>query len=207
MLSRWLGALVVALASGSAVAQSVSGPVALAPSADCQAAASVTWSFTYTVNPAREFGRVTNVAGTVIGGFVDTPSRLSGGSFNGTWTQPITLPQLQPNTLIGSYGWAGDVVTAANTVEFFILYNCTTRQVIYHCSGNLGSCPTTAAQGLARISEPIPMISPGTLAVLLLTLIGTGAYLLRRRAEVPAQVRPEVRPRSRSPCTADPPHR
>lgn len=181
MLSRWLGALVVALASGAAVAQSVSGPVNLAPAADCQSTANVGWSFTYTVNPTREFGRITNLAGTTIGSY-DQASVLTGGSFNGTWTQPITLPQ-PPNTLIGSYGGAGDTaLTAANTAEFFVLYNCTTRQIIYRCTGNLGGCPTTAAQGLARISEPIPTTSPATLAALLLTLIGTGAFLLRRRA-------------------------
>jgi len=181
MLSRGLGALVVALASASTFAQSVSGPVSLAPAADCQAFANVSWSFTYTVNPAREFGRITNIGGATIGSY-DTPSTLTGGSFNGTWTQPITLPQ-PPNTLIGSYGGAGDgALTVAHTAEFFVLYNCTTRQVLVSCSGNLGSCPTTAAQGLARISEPIPVNSPATLAMLLLVLIGTGAALLRRRA-------------------------
>ena len=188
MLSRWLGALVVALASGSAFAQSVSGPASLAPAADCQSTANVSWSFTYTVNPTREFGRITNVAGTTIGSY-DQTSVLTGGSFNGTWTQPITLPQ-PPNTLIGSYGGAGDAaLTTANTAGFFVLYNCTTRQVIYSCSGNLGSCPTTAAQGLARISEAIPMTSPATLVALLLTLIGTGAFLLRR-----TRLRPQLRP-------------
>ncbi len=192
MLSRWLGALVVALASASAVAQSVSGPVTVAPAADCQSTANVSWSFTYTVNPTREFGRITNVAGATIGSY-DQASVLTGGTFNGTWTQPITLPQ-PPNALIGSYGGAGDTaLTVANTAEFFVLYNCTTRQVIYRCSGNLGSCPTTAAQGLARISEPIPMTSPATLAALLLTLIGTGAFLLRRRTRLRPQSRPLVR--------------
>lgn len=183
MLSRGLGALVVALASGAALAQSVSGPVNLAPAADCQSTANVAWSFTYSVNPTREFGRITNLAGAMIGSY-DQASVLTGGSFNGTWTQPITLPQ-PPNTLIGSYGGAGDTaMTPANTAEFFLLYNCTTRQVLYRCSGNLGSCPTTAAQGLARISEPIPVTSPLTLAALLLLLVGTGAVLLRRRALV-----------------------
>ena len=181
MLSRWLGALVVALVSGTAAAQSVSGPVNLAPAADCQSTANVTWSFTYTVNPTREFGRITNGNGTLIGSY-DQASVLTGGSFSGTWTQPITLPQ-PPNTLIGSYGGAGDTaMTSANTAEFFVLYNCTSRQVLYRCSGNLGSCPTTAAQGLARISEPIPATSPLALAALLLALAGTGAMLLRRRA-------------------------
>ena len=181
MLSRCLGAIAVALVSGTALAQSVSGPVNLAPSADCQTTANVSWSFTYTVNPTREFGRITNMAGTTIGSF-DVASTLTGGTFSGTWTQPITLPQ-PPNTLIGSYGGAGDAtLTVPNTAEFFILYNCTTRQVIYRCSGNLGSCPTTAQQGLARISEPIPASSPLALAAMLVVTFASGVLLLRRRA-------------------------
>lgn len=180
MLQRWLGALCFALISGTALADSVSGPVQLAASADCQTTANVQWSFTYTQTPAREFGRITIPSGTVIGNY-DQPSPLLGGSFNGTWTQPITLPQ-PPNTLIGSYGGAGDnPPTTAHTAEFFVLYNCTTRQVLYSCSGNLGSCPTTAIQALLRISEPIPATSPATLAALLLATFFTGATLLRGR--------------------------
>lgn len=183
MLFRWLGALALAVASSSALADSLAGPVSLAPAADCQATANVNWSFTYTMNPAREFGRITNVAGTLIGNY-DQPSPLTGGSFNGVWTQPITLPQ-PPNTLIGSYGGAGDNPPTANhTVEFFVLYNCTTRQVIYSCTGNLGACPTTAMEGLARISEGIPSTSPAMLASLFLALLGSGAVLLRLREPV-----------------------
>jgi len=180
MLSRWLGALCVALVSGTALADSVSGAVSLAPTADCQTAADVQWSFTYTVNPAREFGTLTNAGGIVIGSYTRA-SPLSGGSFNGTWQQPMTLPQ-SPNTLIGSYGGAGDnPPTAANTAEFFVLYNCTTRQVLYVCSGNLGSCPTTAAQGIARITEAIPATSDGVIAASLAMLLATGAWFVRRR--------------------------
>ena len=180
MLSRRLGALLVALVSGTALADSVSGPVSLAPSADCQTAADVQWSFTYTVNPAREFGTLTTLNGTVIGSYT-RPSPLTGGSFSGTWQQPMTLLQ-PPNTLIGSYGGAGDnPATAANTAEFFVLYNCTTRQVIYRCSGNLGSCPTTAAQGLARVTEAIPATSDQTIAATLAALLATGAFALYRR--------------------------
>lgn len=177
---RRLGALVAALVSSVALADSVSGPVSLAATADCQSAADVQWSFTYTSPPAREFGTLTNLAGTVIGTY-SRPSPLSGGSFSGTWQQPITLPQ-PANTLIGSYGGAGDnPPTAGNTAEFFVLYNCTTREVIYRCSGNLGSCPTTAAQGVARISESIPTTSQGALAALLAALLASGALLLARR--------------------------
>jgi hypothetical protein len=180
MLSRWLGALAVALASSSALADSVAGQVGLAPAADCQSNANVSWSFTYTVNPAREFGRITNPSGTEIGDY-EKPSPLTGGSFNGTWIQPITLPQ-PPNTLIGSYGGAGDnPPTAGNTAEFFVLYNCTTREVLYQCTGNLGTCPTTALEGLSRISEGIPSTSPAALAALLLVLLSSGTLLLRWR--------------------------
>ncbi|HVE51401.1 MAG TPA: hypothetical protein VNG69_17505 [Casimicrobiaceae bacterium] len=178
MLYRWLGALGVALVSSSVLADSISGPVTLAPSADCQTAADVQWSFSYTVNPAREFGTLTNPSGTVIGSY-SRPSPLAGGTFSGTWQQPITLPQ-PPNTLIGSYGGAGDSpASAANTAEFFVLYNCTTRQVIFRCSGNLGSCPTTALQGIARVSENIPATSTIGIAALLTLLLVSGFALLR----------------------------
>lgn len=184
MLVRVLAAAAALLFAGAALADSVSGAVQLAPTADCQASASVQWSFTYTQNPQREFGRITNLAGTVIGSY-DQPSPLTGGSFNGIWNQFINVPQ-PPQTLIGSYGGAGDnPPTAANTAEFFVLYNCTTRQVLYRCSGNLGACPTTAAQGLARITEAIPAHSPATLAAMLLALLATGAFVLRRAAVRP----------------------
>jgi hypothetical protein len=181
LLVRLLGGALAAFVAGAAIADSVSGPAQLAPTADCQASASIQWSFTYTQNPQREFGRVTNVSGTVLGSY-DQASPLTGGSFSGTWVQFINVPQ-PPNTLIGSYGGAGDnPPTAANTAEFFVLYNCTTRQVLYRCSGNLGSCPTTALQGLGRITEAIPSHSPGTLAAMLLVLMASGAFALRRAA-------------------------
>jgi hypothetical protein len=180
MLVRLLGGALAALIAGSALADSVAGSVQLAPTADCQARADAQWSFTFTQNPQREFGRITNLAGTVLGSY-DQASPLTGGSFNGTWRQDIGILQ-PPNTLIGSYGGAGDnPPSRANTVEFFILYNCTTRQVLYSCSGNLGTCPATAAQGLERITQAIPSQSPPTLVAMLLVLAGTGTWMLRRR--------------------------
>ena len=53
--------------------------------------------------------------------------------------------------------------------------------MLYSCSGNLGTCPTTAAQGLERITQAIPSQSPATLAAMLLVLAGTGVWMLRRR--------------------------
>jgi hypothetical protein len=178
MLRRCLGALAVALVSGSLAAQTAPS-VQLAPTADCQTFANVQWSFTYTANPVREFGRITNDSGVTIGSY-EKSSTLSGGSFNGIWLQPITLPQT-PNTLIGSYGGAGDnPPTAAGTQEFFVLYNCTTRRVLFTCAGAYGTCPTTALAGIARIAESIPATSPASLVALLLALFATGAVAMRR---------------------------
>ena len=178
MLRRCLGALAVALVSGGLAAQSTPS-VQLAPTADCQTFANVQWSFTFATNPVRESGRITNDSGVTIGSY-DKSSTLSGGSFNGTWLQPITLPQ-PPNTLIGSYGSAGDnPPTATGTAEFFVLYNCTTKQVLLACAGAYGTCPTTALAGLARIAASIPATSPAALAGLLLALFATGAAVLRR---------------------------
>jgi hypothetical protein len=179
MLRRCLGVLALALVSGSLAAQSAPS-VQLAPTADCQTFANVQWSFTYTTNPVREFGRITNDSGVTIGSY-EKSSTLTGGAFNGTWLQPITLPQT-PNTLIGSYGGAGDnPPSAAGTSEFFVLYNCTTRRVLYSCAGAYGTCPTTALAGIAKIAESIPATSPAALAALLLALFATGAAVLRRR--------------------------
>jgi|APFre7841882724_1041349.scaffolds.fasta_scaffold35001_2 hypothetical protein len=182
MLRRCLGALAVALVSGSIAAQSPPS-VQLAPTADCQTSANVQWWFTYTTNPVREFGRITNGSGLTIGSY-EIASTLTGGTFNRTWQQPITLPQ-PPDTLIGSYGSAGDnPPTSAGTSEFFVLYNCTTKQVLYSCTGSYGSCPTSALEGIAKIAESIPATSPAPLAALLLALFATGALALRRRTFV-----------------------
>jgi len=178
MLRRCLGAFALALFSGGLAAQS-SPSVQLAPTADCQTFANVQWSFSYTTNPVREFGRITNDSGVTIGSY-DKSSALSGGTFSGVWLQPITLPQ-PPNTLIGSYGGAGDnPPTTTGTNEFFVLYNCTTRRVLYSCTGAYGTCPTTALAGIAKIAESIPATSPASLVALLLALAAIGAAALRR---------------------------
>ena len=65
-----------------------------------------------------------------------------------------------------------------------MLYNCTTKRVLYSCTGSYGSCPTTALEGIAKIAESIPATSPAPLAALLLTLFATGALALRRHTFV-----------------------
>ncbi len=50
-----------------------------------------------------------------------------------------------PGTVIGSYAYVGETPPiASDTAEFFILYNCSTRQVLYQCFGPYGVCPQRA---------------------------------------------------------------
>lgn len=180
----WLGMMLCALAPGLAFADSAVTALALAPGADCTSNASVNWSFTYTMPPAREFASVTTLQGGPLGtviGALDQASTISGGSsFSGLFNSPISIPQ-QPNTLIGTYGGIGDSPPTVNTAEFFILYNCTTRQVLYVCRGNNGRCPRTAVQALAIISSPIPVNSPALIATMLVLVGSLGAFALRGR--------------------------
>ena len=45
---------------------------------------------------------------------------------------------------------------AANTAEFFVFYDCTTRQVLLSCFGPYGTCPQTAQQALALLAPKVP---------------------------------------------------
>jgi hypothetical protein len=173
----WLGALVFALVPALACADSVVSSLALGTSADCTSNASVNWSFTYTVTPATDYFSITTATGP-IGGFQQPSTVGSGGSFSGTFAAPISIAQ-QPNTLIGTYGSVGDFPATVNTAEYFILYNCTTKRVLYQCSGNAGKCPRTVTAALAIISPAIPVGTPA-LVVAMLAMVGAlGAFALR----------------------------
>jgi hypothetical protein len=171
-------ALVPATAFADSAVSALSLGTATGP-ADCTNNASVTWSFTYTVPPTTDFFSITTPTGP-IGGFQQPSTAGSSGSYTGPFNAPIAIPQT-PNTLIGTYGSVGDYPQTVNTAEFFILYNCTTQQVLYSCRGNSGRCPRTAAQALAIISAPIPVDTPALVAAALVLLGGFGAYAARRR--------------------------
>ena len=151
--------------------------LALAPSADCKNFASVNWSFSYTVNPALETYRITSPSGP-IGGQDQLPSFTLTGSFTGQFVAPILIPQ-SDGTIIGTYGAEGPFPPTVNTAEFFILYNCSTKQGLYQCSGNNGTCPRTAAQAMSLISTPVPVDSTIALVAATLLVGGLGAAVLR----------------------------
>ena len=91
-------------------------------------------------------------------------------------------PQPPPNTLIGAYATVGDAVpTAANTAEFFVYYNCTTRQVLLSCFGPFGSCPRTALQAAAFIGPRVPTLGAWALPLAVLLIGFAGTLALRRR--------------------------
>jgi len=159
------GSDLVAQAITAATAQGV----ALNSGADCTTNADLDVTFTAT-NVDREFGQTSLTDGTILD-FFEQSSGFTG--FSGTFVgygQPIT-PQ-PPNTLIGSYAYIGFTPPDAQTAEFFILYDCTTQQVLFSCFGQYPGCPQTA--------DEVPQI-PATpraamlILLVLLTLIGLSA--------------------------------
>lgn len=160
---------------------SIVNSLELSPGANCSSDASVRWNFSYSTPPTAEFGSVTNAKGTVIGAF-DSKSQLPSlpDTWFGTWVSKIQLVQ-EPGTLIGTYGGAGDPGSPANTAEYFILYNCTTRQVLYKCSGTGGTCPKTAPQALDILYPKVPVDGGPLLVAIALLLAGSAAWHLRRQ--------------------------
>lgn len=128
-----------------------------------------------------EAGTVTDTAGSTIGTF--GPDTSANDNWNGPYTNPIATAQ-QAGRLIGSYAWVGsNPPTESTAVEFFVIYNCSTRVVTYRCYGPYGRCPKTAAVNLLPApSVPIPATSKEMLAALMLLLALLGAARVRQRA-------------------------
>lgn len=180
-----LFALVSAIAvPWHAEATATAGGVALDAKADCSSAyLDITLS---TAGATTEYWHATNSAGGDLGNsgkkatnlhdFVGTFSEFQVGDFG------VTQPA---GTLIGAYAWVGDDSPAASTTaEFFVYYNCTTREVLYSCFGAYGSCPATAqaAAGLAVPTIPsIPTLGPVALALTALVAAAAGGLALSRR--------------------------
>lgn len=127
-----------------------------------------------------EAGTVTDTAGSTIGTF--GPDTSANDNWNGPYANPITTAQ-QAGRLIGSYAWVGsNPPTESTAVEFFVIYNCSTRVVTYRCFGSYGKCPKTAAVNLLPgPSAPIPATSKEVLAALMLLLALLGAARVRQR--------------------------
>lgn len=170
-----LAALAPSIGHASATAQGV----ALNASAGCTAAdLDITLT---TVGASREFGLATNLTGQTLNTFEQaTALGTFSGTFVGYGIGPLN-PAAPPGSLVGSYAYVGTTPpVAATTAEFFVLYNCSTRQVVLSCYGAYGTCPQTAAQAYATLA--IPALSPAGLAAVALLLAATAAAALRRRA-------------------------
>ena len=171
-------------AEGAATA----GGVALDASADCSRG-DLDLTLT-TAGANRESWLATNAAGATL---VQGEGATSLGNFSGTFPDfrigPNGFLVTQPaNTLIGSYAYVGETPpNAANTAEFFVYYNCTTRQVLYSCSGPYGTCPQTAKAATILVSKSVPTFGPValTLTVLLLAAAGGLAFSRGRRRAPP----------------------
>ena len=170
----------VALLPGAARAAATAQGVALNASASCTNA-DLDLTLT-TVGAQREFGLATNLSGQTLATFEQATQFL--GTFSGLFVDYQLVPFGPPqsaNTLIGSYAYVGTTPpTSATTAEFFVLYNCSTRQVLLSCFGPYGTCPQTAAQAKATI--PIPALGPQGLVLAALLLGASGLLALRRRA-------------------------
>ena len=173
-----LAAGMPALAHAAATAQGV----ALNVNAGC-ANADLDLTLT-TIGALREYGLATNLAGAALNTFEQATPGLA--TFSGTYTgyiiSPLAAsPPSAAATMIGSYAYVGTTPpTAATTAEFFIYYNCSTRQILTACYGPYGTCPQTAAQAQALI--PIPTLDRAGLALAMLLLAVSAFVALRRRA-------------------------
>jgi hypothetical protein len=169
----------LAVIPGAARAAATAQGVALNSGASCTNA-DLDLTLT-TVGAVRESGLATNLAGQTLATFEQATPFL--GTFSGTFIDyqisPLA-PAQPPGTLIGSYAYVGTTPpSAATTAEFFVFYNCSTRQVLLSCFGPYGTCPQTAAQAKATI--PIPALGAQGLALTVLLLAASGLVALRRR--------------------------
>ena len=155
--------------------------VALNTSADCSHGdLDLTLS---TAGANRESWLATNPAGaTLVQGEGATGLANFSGTFPDFRIGPTGFLVAQPaNTLIGSYAYVGETPpSASNTAEFFVYYNCTTRQVLYSCFGAYGSCPQTAQSAAVLTASNVPTLEPLAVALTALVLAAAGGLALRR---------------------------
>lgn len=120
----------------------------------------------------RESWRATNLAGTTLTQG-EGPSGFPSGTSTGFFPQ-VFLPSQPADTLIGSYAYVGETPpSATNTAEFFVFYNCSTRQIIRSCFGPYGTCPQTAQQAAQSVvATPVPTLGAGALALMSLLIAG-----------------------------------
>ena len=128
----------------------------------------------------REAWSTTNLAGTVLTGPSEGQSGFPSGTSTGFFPQVLS-PSQPANSLIGSYAYVGATPPDANTAEFFVFYNCSTREVIQSCFGPYGTCPQTAQQATPSAAMSIPALGTGALALVALLIAVLGGRAISRR--------------------------
>ncbi len=176
---RVFAALLVALSPGLAVAAATALGVTLDASAGC-GNGRINVSLT-TAGANREGWRATNVAGaTLVQG--EGQTGFTSGTYTGFFPQ-VFSPSQPAGTQVGSYAYVGGTPPdAANSAEFFVFYDCTSRQVLLSCFGPYGTCPQTAQQALAALAPKVPTQGPVALVLMALLVAGAGGRALSRRA-------------------------
>ncbi len=170
-----IGVASPALAGATATAQGV----ALNASAGCSNG-NLDITLT-TVGANREGWRATNLAGSTLSQG-EGPTGFP--NFSGTFTgfQLVFSPSQPVGTQVASYAYVGETPpNAANSAEFFVFYQCTTREILLSCYGPYGTCPQTPREALALLAPKVP--TQGAVALLLTALLvaGVGGRALLRR--------------------------
>jgi hypothetical protein len=132
-----------------------------------------------TVDAHREGWQATNLT-SVVAGPVEQPTSFSNVTNFTISPFRIGFNSAQPaGTLVASYAYVGE--TPPNAAEFFVYYNCTTRQVLLACFGPYGTCPQTAQQAATLLAPQVPTLGAWGLLSTALLIGAAGTIALRRR--------------------------
>jgi hypothetical protein len=132
-----------------------------------------------TVDAHREGWQATTLS-SVVAGPVEQPTSFSNVTNFTIAPFHIGFNSAQPaGTLVASYAYVGE--TPPNAAEFFVYYNCTTREVLLACFGPYGTCPQTAQQAAAILAPRVPTLGGWALLLTALLVGAAGTIALRRR--------------------------
>jgi hypothetical protein len=176
---RVFAALIGALSPALAVAAATAQGVALSAGAGCSNG-NLDITLT-TVGANWEKWQATDVAGATL----SSGQGAAGlANFNGTglFALPFSPSQPPAGTRVASYAYVGEQMPdASNTAEFFVFYQCTTREVLLSCFGPYGTCPQTAQQALAQLAPKVPTQGGVALVLTALIVAGFGGRAFLRR--------------------------
>ena len=184
--SVWISCAFAVLAAafqpGAASASAVAQGVALNAGAGCSNG-NLDITLT-TVGAQREAWRATDLSGSTLSQG-DVPS-IGLANFSGTFVNfQIVFSPVQPaaGSQVASHALVGATTppSAADTAEFFVFYQCSTREILLSCYGPYGTCPQTAQQAVALLAPTIPAQSPITVALMALLVAAGGGFALSRR--------------------------